>query len=90
MRNAATGNVLLVRPSKLSAVAHAPDGAVPILAKEKGAIFCNGDSHRATPDFAFGRDKTSYEILVFPTRFACRMIEWHAHDFVAGAFRPVP
>src|SRR6266481_5172908 len=65
MRNGESSNFLLPRltASELSTVAHAPDGAVPIFAEENAAIFCNGDSHRAPPDFAFGREKTSYEIL---------------------------
>ena len=71
-------------------VTHPPDRVVAVFADEKAAVLRHGDSHRAAPDFALGRNKTRYEIFVFTARFAGRMIEWHAHDFIAGAFHPVP
>ena len=39
-------------------IAHPPDGAVAVFADEEAAVFGYGDSDRATPDFAFGRDTT--------------------------------
>jgi len=52
------------------AVAHAPDGAVAVFADEEAAVFGDGDSDRATPDFAFGRDEAGHEVLIFAARFA--------------------
>ena len=52
------------------AVAHAPDGAVAVFADEEAAVFGDGDSDRATPDFAFGRDEAGHEVYVFAARFA--------------------
>src|SRR4029077_3692285 len=81
---------VLLKRAGLSAVTNSPDDAVPILAKEKCAIFCNGDSHWATPDLAFGCNETCHEIFVFTARFAGGMIERHTHNFVTGALHPVP
>src|SRR5436309_10820997 len=60
-----------------SAVAHAPDGAVAVFADKQAAVFCNGDSDRATPHFAVGRDETSDKIFVFTGCFTGRVIERH-------------
>ena len=69
---------------------YAPDGAVAVFADEQTTVFGDGDSDRATPDFAVRCDKTGYEIFVFAVRFAGGMIERDTHDFVASAFDPVP
>ena len=81
----------LAHPGELlPAIAHSPDRAVPVFADEKAAVFGDSNSYRATPDFAVRCDETGHEIVVFSARFARRMIEWDAHDFVTGAFHPVP
>ena len=54
----------------LPAVAHAPDGLVAVFADKQAAVFRDGDSDRATPDFAFGRDEAGHEVFVFAARFA--------------------
>jgi hypothetical protein len=72
------------KPS-LSAVADAPDGTVAVFADQQAAVFGDGDSDRATPDFAVGRNEASHEVFVFTLRVAGRMIERHANDFVACA-----
>jgi hypothetical protein len=54
----------------LSAVAHAPDGFVAVFADKQTTVFRDGDSDRATPDFAIGRDEAGHEVLVFAARFA--------------------
>lgn len=61
-----------------------------VLTDEETAIFGNGDANRAAPDFAVGRDEAGHEILIFAERFSYRVIERHTHNFVAGAFHPVP
>jgi hypothetical protein len=45
MRNPAAGNFLLAGLSELSGIAHTPDGAVPVFADEKAAVFGHGDFH---------------------------------------------
>ena len=55
---------------KSLSVADAPDGLAAIFADKQTAVFRNGNSDRATPDFAFGSDEASYEILIFATRVA--------------------
>ena len=74
----------------LPAGANSPDGAVAVFADEESAVFGHGDSDRATPDFALGRDETGHEIFVLAARFAGGMIERHAHDFVTGALHTIP
>jgi hypothetical protein len=71
-------------------VAHSPDVAVAVFAEEEAAILGDGDSNRATPDFAVGRSETGDEIFIFAPRFARGVIERDADDFVTGAFLPVP
>ena len=51
-------------------VAYAPDGLVAVLADKQAAIFRDGDSDRATPDFAVGRNEACHEVFVFAARFA--------------------
>src|SRR5437870_12873901 len=75
---------------ELATVAHAPDCSVAVFADKKTAVFGDGDSDGATPDFAVGRDETGHEIFVFAARFSRRMIEVNAHDFVTGALHSVP
>ena len=53
-----------------SPVAHAPDGLIAVFADKQAAIFRDGDSDRATPDFAIGRDEAGHEVFVFAARFA--------------------
>jgi len=57
-------------PVALSAVAHAPDGLVAVFTNKQTAVFSDGDSDRAPPDFSFGRDESRDKILVFAARFA--------------------
>jgi hypothetical protein len=38
-------------------LAHAPDGLVVVFANQQAAVFDDGDSDRATRDFAPGRDE---------------------------------
>jgi hypothetical protein len=38
-------------------LAHAPDGLVVVFANQQAAVFGDGDSDRATRDFAAGRDE---------------------------------
>src|SRR5204863_646 len=71
-------------------MAYAPDGAVPVFADEKTAVFGHGNSHRATPDFTLGRDEAGHKILVFTTRFTGGIIERSAHDPVTSSCSPVP
>ena len=51
-----------------SAVAHAPDGLVAVFAHKQTAIFRDGDSDWATPDFALGRNEPCHEIFIFAAR----------------------
>ena len=51
-------------------VAHTPDGLVAVFANKQAAIFRDGDSDRATPDFAVGRDEAGHEVFIFAARFA--------------------
>src|SRR6478672_4380101 len=51
-------------------IAHAPDGLVAVFTDKQAAIFRDGDSDRATPDFALGRDEAGHEIFIFAARFA--------------------
>jgi hypothetical protein len=53
-----------------SSVFHAPDGLVAIFTDKQAAVFRDGNSDRATPNFAFWSDEASYEILIFATRVA--------------------
>src|SRR5207248_1966277 len=71
-------------------MAYVPDGAVPVFAYEKTAVFGHGNSHRATPDFALRRDEAGHKILVFTTRFTGGMIERYAYDLITSPFHPVP
>jgi hypothetical protein len=48
------------------------------------------DSYRTAPHFALRRDEAGHEILILAQRFAGRVIERYAHNFIAGAFHPVP
>jgi hypothetical protein len=61
---------LTARMAVLPAVTHAPDGAIAVFADKQAAIFRDGDSDRATPDFAFGRDEAGHEVFIFAARFA--------------------
>ena len=54
----------------LPAIAHAPDGLVAVFADKQAAVFRDGDSDRATPDFAIGRDEAGHEVFIFAARFA--------------------
>ena len=74
----------------LPAVAHAPNGLVTVFTDKQAAVFGDGDSHRAAPHFSFGRDETGHEIFVFVACLAGGMVKRHTHNFVAGAFHPVP
>jgi hypothetical protein len=49
-------------------VAHTPDGLVTVFANKEAAVFGNGDSDRATPDFALGRNEPCHEIFIFAAR----------------------
>src|SRR6478672_1222277 len=71
-------------------VAHTPDSLVAVFANKQAAIFRDGDSDRATPDFAVGRDEACHEIFIFAARFAGRFVERYAHDFVTSTFHAVP
>ena len=51
-------------------VAHAPDGLVTVFAEKQTAVFRDGNSDRATPDFAVGRDEACHEVFIFAARFA--------------------
>ena len=51
-------------------VAHAPDSLVAVFANKQAAVFCDGDSDRATPDLALGRNEACHEVFVFAARFA--------------------
>jgi hypothetical protein len=53
-----------------SSVADAPDGLVAIFTDKQAAVRRDGNSDRATPNFAFGSDEASHEILIFATRVA--------------------
>jgi hypothetical protein len=51
-------------------VAHSPDGLVAVFADKQATVLGDRDSDGATPDFAFRRNKTGHEILIFAARFA--------------------
>ena len=56
-------------------VANAPDGLVTVFADKQAAVFGDGDSDRATPDFALGRDYLQSQPVRGPTLYSR-----HAHS----------
>ena len=54
---ATVGAQRTARPTTSFNVAHAPEGLVAVFADKQAAVFGDGDSDRAAPDFAFGRDE---------------------------------
>src|SRR5215472_9671359 len=58
------------RPTTSSNVAHAPDGLVAVFTNKQAAVFGDGDSDRATPNLAVGRDEAGHEIFIFAAGFA--------------------
>jgi hypothetical protein len=71
-------------------VANVPYGLVTVFADKQTAVFGDGNSDRATPDFAVGRDEAGHEVLIFAARFAGGFVERCAHDFVTSTFHAVP
>ena len=61
---------LLTATMAVLLVANAPDGLVAVFADKQAAVFRDGDSDRATPDFAIGRDEAGHEVFIFAARFA--------------------
>src|SRR5215831_14761022 len=61
---------MTARPKTSPAVTHAPNGLVAVFTNKQATIFRDGDSDRATPDFAVARDKAGHEIFIFAAGFA--------------------
>src|SRR5215470_14045773 len=80
------GEQRTARPTTSSNVAHAPDGLVAVFTNQQATIFRDGDSDRATPDFAVGRNEAGHEIFILAGRFAGRFVECYAHHFVTSTF----
>src|SRR5438270_2669727 len=80
----------VIRASSFPPVAHSPDRLVRVLAEEQAAVFRDRDSDRPPPHISFRRDEAGYEVFVIAARFAGRLVERDADDFVSSATLAVP
>src|SRR5690348_9618622 len=70
------------------AVSDTPDGVRAVVGDEQGAVFPDGDSHRAAPYASFRGDEPGHEIFILPGRLP--ILHRHANHLVAVAPGAVP